>query len=285
MDKKHFIDQNNFISKSYLESLNQTAALAKETLESLAGSSALQSFIKDYSRVQELVQSTAESFKPAFKSLEAQQELMKTISNRDSYLIASPNLHILPIEKKKYTDKEVEYIVQRAIEKTISMIQKNDETLKGKNDNHKKFQPNLSWADIVIKFKDGHNVQIIAGEEIYTANYKEMGFEDSRKLKPNEQWIFLKLLSKSNGRVSWNDNLANTLIKKKKQLLADNLKKYFSINTDPFYPYKKEKAYQLKLNISPESESINKHLVKNKTADDLDDDLGIEESYQNFTNT
>lgn len=285
MDKKHLIDPNNFISKSYLESLSQTANIAKEALESLAASSAMQSLIKDYSRVQEMVQSAAESFKPAFKSLEAQQELMKTVINRDSYTFTSPTLRILPTEKKKYTDQEVEYIVQRAIEKTISMIQKNDESLNNKVDHHKTFQPNLSWADIVIKFKDGHNVQIIAGEEIYTANYKEMGFEDSRKLKPNEQWIFLKLLSKSNGRVSWNDNLANNLIKKKKQLLADNLKKYFSINNDPFYPYKKEKAYQLKLNISPESESINKHLAINKTGDDLNDDLGIEESYQNFTNT
>lgn len=276
MEEKYFIDPNNFISKSYLESLSQAANVAKKTLESLAASSALQSFIKDYSRVQEMVQSTAETFKPAFKSFEAQQELIKTISNHDSYFFASPNLRTVPTEKKKYTEQEVEYIVQRAIQKTIGLIQKNDELLNNKNNNHKKFQSKLSWTDIIIKFKDGHNVQIVAGKDIYTANYKEMGFEDSRKLAPNTLWTLLRSLSKINGGISWKDNQAGTLIKKKKQLLSKGLREYFNIDNDPFYRYSKKEGYQLKMKLVPETESINNNLPEN-------DDLGIKESYNDFT--
>ena len=92
MDHKSLIDPNNFISKSYLESLSQAVNVAKKTMESFANSSALQIFIKDQSKIQDMVQSVAKSFEPAFESMKAQQELIKSIKSWDLYSTYTPRL-------------------------------------------------------------------------------------------------------------------------------------------------------------------------------------------------
>jgi hypothetical protein len=284
MDQKSQINLDNFISKNYLESLNQVIAATQKTHDALVNNSALKSFIKDASKIQEMVSSATKMLEPTFKSLALQQDLIKAVSSRESYIISSPTLHLATVKDKKYKKQEMEDIVQLAIEKTIKLERENNNTLNNKNDTHKKFQSKLSWTDIIIKFKDRHNVQIVAGRDDCVANFKEMGFENSKNLKPNLQWIFFEALANNNGSISWKNNNANDLIKKKKQLLAKGLKNYFNIDEDPFYRYSKQKGYQLKLNISPESESVNKHLSKIKVKDELEDDLGISESYNEQTN-
>lgn len=79
-----------------------------------------------------------------------------------------------------------------------------------------------------------------------------MGFEDTKRRLPNQQWEFLKNLSVNNGEVSWSDSEASLKLKKRKQLLAQALKICFGINEDPFLPYKQEKAYKIKINLIPE---------------------------------
>ena len=61
---------------------------------------------------------------------------------------------------------------------------------------HKLQQLINEFENITIKFIDGINVLISSGEIKQKFNYKDMGFEDSRKLKPNTQWEFLKILAK-----------------------------------------------------------------------------------------
>ncbi|MCL4386309.1 MAG: hypothetical protein M1479_07060 [Actinobacteria bacterium] len=79
-----------------------------------------------------------------------------------------------------------------------------------------------------------------------------MGFHDSRTLKPNAQWIFLKLLAKRNGKINWSDSEATANLKKTKQRTSDSLKEFFQIKQDPFYLYKKEKEYRIKISLLPE---------------------------------
>ena len=110
----------------------------------------------------------------------------------------------------------------------------------------------LKWEDISVTFLDGHNVRIVAKETNVTANYKEMGFEDSRTLNPDSQWAFLRILANSDGAISWQDSVANDTAKKKKQLLSETLKDYFGISEDPFYPYKERKGYHIRVKLKPE---------------------------------
>ena len=111
---------------------------------------------------------------------------------------------------------------------------------------------NLKWEAITIKFIDGVNVLIYSGDIKNKANYKDMGFEDSRTFKPNMQWTFLKYLAQNNNEINWKDKEASPKVKKYKQLLSMNLNAFFQIAESPFYIYKKEKAYRIRLNLIPE---------------------------------
>ncbi len=121
--------------------------------------------------------------------------------------------------------------------------------------------PGTRWENIRIRIIDENNVVILIGNSKYETNYKKMGFEDERTGYPNKQWMFLWLLAINNGALSWedyrdNNRLSNLSLKdinkfkKIKQLLAETLKNYFKINEDPFYSYRKEKAYRIRINLT-----------------------------------
>lgn|GEM_PF-3989219 len=138
---------------------------------------------------------------------------------------------------------------------------------------------NLTWEDITMKFVDGHNVKIKIRDQVFDRNYKEMGFEDSRAKKPDDQWKLLKIFAKNNGSISWDSTEATKQIKKRKQLLSDGLKNFFRIDDKPFYKYTKNTGYEIKISCIPESGSylenpIKKNLKDGSSEDDL---LGIDE--------
>ena len=121
-----------------------------------------------------------------------------------------------------------------------------------------KLPPDTQWEDITIRFLNGDEVLMQAKGLRKHSNYEEMGFLDKRTKspktpnKPNKQWLFLKGLSENRGKISWRNSNASAQGKKHKQLLSQTLKEYFGIDTDPFYSYKKEGAYKIKINLIPE---------------------------------
>lgn len=108
------------------------------------------------------------------------------------------------------------------------------------------------WEEVTLKFLNGHDVIISCRNFECDSDYKQMGLEDKRKRIPNEQWKFLEALASLHGELAWGDQLANSVLKKRKQLLSKALKKYFQINEDPFFPYRKFKLYKIKMNLEPE---------------------------------
>ncbi len=112
--------------------------------------------------------------------------------------------------------------------------------------------PDTKWENITIIFVNGHDIKIKVKEKTFLSDFKQMGFEDKKNHLPNKQWEFLVLLSRRNGELSWRDSDASDLLKKKKQLLSKALKAFFQIDEDPFFPYRKEKAYRIKINLIPE---------------------------------
>jgi hypothetical protein len=119
-----------------------------------------------------------------------------------------------------------------------------------------KLPENTTWSDLNIKFMDGDTVYITT-EIDPTATpsmrtFKEMGFADHRRKEmPNKQWEFLETLAESHGIVTLGNTKANYYNKKKKQLLAQALSKYFEIEGDPFEPYWREHGYKIKINLLP----------------------------------
>lgn len=122
------------------------------------------------------------------------------------------------------------------------------------------FPPDLRWEEISIKFLNEHEVIIKAKNETLQTTYEAMGFQDEKRKLPNKQWQFLRLLALKKGEISWESNHNLPLkqinsIKKQKQLLTEALKAYFQISNDePFHDYKTEKAYKIKLTLTPEPE-------------------------------
>lgn len=125
------------------------------------------------------------------------------------------------------------------------------------------FPLDTKWSDIIIHFLNGQEARIEVKGFIRNTEYKAMGFEDEKTHKPNQQWVLLKLLSVKGGKLSRENNqdLESKKIdrvKKQKQLLSDTLKRYFQIrNDEPFYDYKKERAYKIKMALIPETASEN----------------------------
>ncbi len=112
--------------------------------------------------------------------------------------------------------------------------------------------PHTRWEDITISFRDAHSVTIKAGDFHRPADYKGMGLENRTRLLPNKQWDFLYKLANNHGELSWHDSKASLKNRKRKELLAKALRTYFQVSEDPFYPYKQQKAYKIRINLIPD---------------------------------
>lgn len=148
---------------------------------------------------------------------------------------------------------------------------------------------NLKWGEIMIKFLNGDEVQITAKELVYQTNYELMGFQDQKTKNPNLQWKFFKMLSLKNGYLNWDNNQelttkARNNVKKQKQGLSETLKTYFAIKDDPFFDYKKENGYKIKIQLIPEQGSDIKDTMKtaSRNIDNYDED--IDPDTQDFFN-
>jgi len=130
---------------------------------------------------------------------------------------------------------------------------------KGKDIQFIELPEGTKWQDITIRFIDNNdNVEISTKKITRMASYQEMGFEDAKRKRPNLQWKLLQLLTMEKGELSWETNLNISIkernnIKKRVQVLSDTLKEYFQIKEYPFYPYRKEGAYKIKINLNPSS--------------------------------
>ena len=177
----------------------------------------------------------------------------------------------IEIEKFNAEYKSVEdEITNRNLEAT--------EKPEGKKSSQSELPNDLKWPEITIRFLNGHEAIIKARELSKHTDYEEMGFKDQKRNLPNKQWELLELLAEKEGELSWgNTNLSlenMSKFKKQKQILSDSLKTYFKIEEDPFYDYKKEKAYKIKINLMPETKDQN---------DRNGDNLGIKKHYKGQT--
>lgn len=129
----------------------------------------------------------------------------------------------------------------------------------------------MVWENIEIRFLNSQEVivkiQTRTGEKVHQTNYEGMFFKNRKTGLPNEQWKTLKNLSENGGELDWKSSKATPFLKKRKQLLANGLKKYFHLQDDPFFPYrrKNEKSYKLKINLIPEAkveEDLNKKIIE-----------------------
>lgn len=145
------------------------------------------------------------------------------------------------------------------------------------------------WEDVTIKFLDKENVFIQVKQFKHNASYQEMGLIGKGKSpNPSEAWNFLIVLAKLNGELAIQDSEAKEKYKKQKEFLTASLQSYFSLDYDPFFPYKsslekKGNSYKIKTTLLPPPSDS-----KDEAQDqDMEEDvLGIQESLDELaTNT
>lgn len=132
-----------------------------------------------------------------------------------------------------------------------------------------KLPKGTEWKNFIIKFIDNENVFIKVNKYKHTANYLEMGFVGRGKNPvPSVAWIFLKVLARLNGEIQIKDKEASDKYKKQKEQLSNILASYFSIDYDPFFPYKssqekKGNSYRIKIVLipPPEENDMQKNLA------------------------
>jgi len=203
------------------------------------------------------------SFKIKDKTTEKQTEKQqKNIGDIKSNNIQEPiSLKIVEMPELKIKGFEEKVVLQKPKNKKIHL---------------RKFPADLRWEEITIKFLNNHEVIIGARDAVLQTTYETMGFQDEKRKLPNKQWLFLKGLSETQGELSWNSPKASDKGKKQKQLLSETLKAYFQIKDEPFYNYRKEKAYKIKINLVAEIDS--KTILKNNTTErNNKDNYDIEE--------
>ncbi len=160
------------------------------------------------------------------------------------------------------TNEDINLISEKAAEKIFEKLDKQKTTSQStkKKIIALNIPQNTRWENITIKILNENNITILIGNNKYETSYKKMGFNDNRKNCPNKQWWFLIILATRNGSIAWEDFEKDDKIsklslkdinkfKKTKQLLAKSLRDYFKIEDDPFYSYKKEKAYKIRINL------------------------------------
>lgn len=130
-----------------------------------------------------------------------------------------------------------------------------------------KLPSDTKWEHITIQFLDYDKVRIKAPNYFNKiVNFREMGFENKKNNKPNKQWEFLYQLAQCRGDLTWTiasyrkrvdtHPLSTPKARKWKQRLSDTLKDFFSIDGDPFYNYKSQKAYKTKFFLLPEPSNM-----------------------------
>jgi len=103
------------------------------------------------------------------------------------------------------------------------------------------------WEDITLMFVNDEHIKISVAGKVHDTGFADMGFVDSRSDTPNMQWHLLRLLAVKNGSLPASDPEAQNRYKQHKKRLADALKAYFTLDTDPFKRYTMQDGYVLKM--------------------------------------
>jgi hypothetical protein len=115
-----------------------------------------------------------------------------------------------------------------------------------------------NWESIEIVFLSDERVRILNGANIENCNYGELGFADGRTEKPNQAWVTLRVLARTDGVIP---DTARTggdwpKVEKRIQEIRRVLRQHFHIAADPV-PFIEGTGYQarFKIRCSPSFET------------------------------
>lgn len=91
-----------------------------------------------------------------------------------------------------------------------------------------------TWEAVQIRFRDRHTVSVRVKDAHGVFHYSQMGMADSRNGEPTRQWQLLEDFAERHGNLDWSSRRAHRSNQKRKEKLAENLRKFFRVEGDPF---------------------------------------------------
>jgi len=120
----------------------------------------------------------------------------------------------------------------------------------------------LSWEEVSMAFVSDEAIKVRARKQLKEYRFDQIGFNNKKNGKPNILWLFLRALAQRGGELSWenagrygtqlNQNQVQSNVKRLRKLLRD----FMGIKEDPFYPYRKVKAYQTKFTLTNDAPAL-----------------------------
>jgi len=91
-----------------------------------------------------------------------------------------------------------------------------------------------TWADVSMRFTDGHTVSVSVLGVTQLCTYEDMGMANKRTKQPTIQWDLLQGFAREHGVLTWSNSAASRQNQKRRERLADALEAFFGIAGDPF---------------------------------------------------
>jgi hypothetical protein len=85
-----------------------------------------------------------------------------------------------------------------------------------------------------MRLPDGHTASIQIGAVHGVFTYTQMGLANRKNGNPSVQWELLRAFADGYGSLTWRSSQADRRNQKRRELLAQRLRQFFRIETDPF---------------------------------------------------
>lgn len=103
---------------------------------------------------------------------------------------------------------------------------------------------NAVWESLEIQFIDGHFVKVsYVGMKSKKFDYKDMGFINTKNMKPDFKWELLRAIADNGGALT-NSKWDRRFGKNVKYELNEGLKRFFNMTSNPIPHYTKKRGYR-----------------------------------------
>ena len=91
-----------------------------------------------------------------------------------------------------------------------------------------------TWENVLIRFIDGHQIQILAKKQQGVAHYAHLGMAQHKNGQSTLQWDLLLKVADGHGEYLWPRAQDRGRLKKRRDRLAEHLQVFFGIKDKPF---------------------------------------------------
>ena len=122
--------------------------------------------------------------------------------------------------------------------------------------------PDLRWEEVSMTLVSDEVIKVRARKQLSEYRFDQIGFKNEKNGKPNILWWFLRALAQKGGELSWDNagrygtQLNQNQVQSNVKRLRKSLREFMAIKDDPFYPYKKVKAYQTRFTLTNDAPAL-----------------------------